>query len=468
MKKMTIYIVRTLLLGLCLVTTLNAGTMPNIEKALESWQGTKEVHLQALSDDPLASDELLPLIEFFLQQGFSVDTSAKTGAPTDGLWAEVRQTDAQTLIVLRRVSDGSIIALERQSNKPKVAASAAAATTLVAPAQKQAPAGTPVQLSGQPVALVALESSTEGQTLALLSTAGVTLFQLKGKQLHQLSTIEPPASGLRPLALSGGDIDGDGSYELAAIWADDISSIYEGTDSQIRSQLLSAQQQKLTPLSQIDGYVRLMDEGAFIQQRGPYQMFSGAVKTLHFQQGTLESRQEQPWGKQGLFAMTPWAENTGLAWTVPGTLAIFALDSGQPVSGNKLRDDFGDFRVVEIAVRKEEPEFRSGFEKEDKVFEDYIPLPPRVMRHDKETMFTIYRGRVDKTFLTRRAQGEDRLARLKNTQDGLTLDYPFAPVKFFIIDFATIEKEKDAGVLLLLNDKANGQGQAYLLYQEAN
>jgi hypothetical protein len=134
--------------------------------------------------------------------------------------------------------------------------------------------------------------------------------------------------------------------------------------------------------------------------------------------------------------------------------------------GGRLLEDFGTFQGGQIAVRLKEPEYRSGFEKEDKVMEAYTLLPPRLVRSGDNAMITISRGRKSGIFLFGQQSGEDRLVRLLKTADDFVLEYPFPSVKSFITDFAILPGKNGSGALLLLNDKEDASGQAYLLYQQ--
>ncbi len=133
--------------------------------------------------------------------------------------------------------------------------------------------------------------------------------------MQKHSVTPPPKKGLRLLTLSYGDVDGGGSFELATVWAEDIYSIYDGTDSNIWSQLLAVDQGKLTPLGPLQaGYIRLTHSGGLFQQRGTYSAFSGPVKKMLYKEGKFSPAQSLLWGVQNIFFMTPWDKEIGLAW----------------------------------------------------------------------------------------------------------------------------------------------------------
>jgi len=459
------------LFGLIMTGNLAAETWPNLEKKLDDWLGAREVQLVSEAGDPLASDELLPLIEVLLKHNYAVNTASETSASGEGLLVEIRRLDAQTLIVLKRASDHSIIALERMTNErlPAVVAvpgPVASQQTVTPPPPMPMRQQAPIPIEGSPISLVWLdESSGSDATLALLSKAGVALCRLQERQLQKLSVIAPPKDGLRPLSLSRGDVDGDGSFELAAVWAEDIYSVYDGTESNIWSQLIAVEPQKLTSLGLQAGYVRLFDSLGVTQRRGTYRPFTGPVQQLLYRQGRISTGQTLPWGEQNIFSLTPLGDGDGLAWLRAGILSALSMDTGEPLSGGTILEDLGHPQTAQIAVRLEEPEYRSGFGKEDQVLERYISLPSRLVAVGAHSMLTINRGRKSGTFLLGKPTGEDRLVRLTKNTDGLSLDYPFPAVPSFIVDFTLVPGKDSFGALSLLNDKEDASGQAYLLYQ---
>ncbi len=481
MRKALACLVPGLLLVLLQAGQPFAASLPALEKALESWQGAREVQLAADGQDPLASPELLPLVEIFLRHGFAVSTSPETAGKA-GLRAEIRRQPAP-LIVLKRAADDAIIAMERLPAATAGSRRATAPPPPSAPQPSAAPAKRPVTpvaatktrhlrrhaplpLEGKPTALVWLDE--KNGDLALLAEEGIRLYRLRDRQLQRRSLVVPPKKALRPLALSRGDIDGDGAPELAAVWAEDIHSIYDGTNSQIWSQLFRFHDGRLTPLSLQRGYIRLLPALGVIQHRGPYRPFAGPVRKLQLQQERATAGPPLPWGRRNIFALTPWTGNSGLAWTKAGTLTLLDRMSGEPLPGGTLLENFGNFQVAEVAVQLKDPEFRSGFEKEDKVLETYVSLPPRLVHHADDAMYTIHRGRSSGTFLIGRPGGEDRIARISLDDGDLVLDYPFPPVEAFIIDFALGADSDGSDVLLLLNDKENAGGRPYLLLQHAS
>jgi hypothetical protein len=466
------------LFSFCLPANLSAGTLPRIEKYLESWQGAKEIQLQTEERDVLGSPELLPLIETFLEYGFAVRPVSEKTASKVGLLAEIRRNEAQTLVVLKRASDNSIVALERMAAGGLKVSETPSPVPITQPPVRQQIQRTeppssrkyaPISLEGAFVSLVWLSGSlTQGGDLALLSKNGVSIYHLKGAKLQKGFVAAPPKKNLRPLTLSQGDLNEDGSLELAAVWAEDITSIYEGTDSHIWSQLLGFHKQKLTQLALQPGYVKLFPAFGIVQQRAAHQAFSGPVRQLQYRQGKVSAGGSLSWGKQNIFSLMPWGDGSGLAWVAPSKLETISMTDGTALPGGTLLENFGNYYGTQIAVRLENPEFRSGFEKEDRVYDRYVKLPPRFIRSGKQSILTISRGRKPGKLLIIAPEGQDRLVRLNNNNNELISDYPFEPVEAFIIDFALLSEGGRVGALLLINEKEDATGKAFLLFQTEN
>jgi len=471
MKKMRALFVIYLLLLVGFAVPSWAQSFPNIEPALQAWQGEKEVQITGDKNDPLASD-LLPLIEVFLKHGFAVRTTSDVGM-TKGLNAELRSTAGETMIVLKRNSDQAIIALDHIRSKSENATSSAAsevpatARTLSSTAHnrptnasRHASRHAPIALETKPVALV--QADPEKNIFALLSTQGIMLIQLQGTHLRTIARRPPPQDNFRPLTLSSGDLNGDGHFELAATWAEDIHGIYEGTDSRIWTQFLEVQRDKLQLLALQPGYVRLFPSSGAAQQRGSFNAFSGPVVSLEFNKGRVKTGKPAPWAGRNLFDLTPFNNQYAFVWLEPGKSGTISL-ADKKVHG-RLLEDFGTSPLTQVAVKLEDPVFRSGFAKEDRIMETYVELPPRTLRLGS-AILTIQHGRKPDSFLRGAAEGTDRLARIRMKGEETLLDHPYPAVEAFILDFAPVP-DKNEEMLLLLNEKNDGSGRAFMLYQE--
>jgi len=451
---------------LLLMTGFAMATGPGITTALDAWQGPKEaVLVRNGGSAPGLSAEMLPWLEVLLARGFAVRTDADALTAAEGVILEIQTSEAGPLAVLRRGNDGAILALEKLSQGqagPKTAGVLTTAPVANSPPRRGVISEPPLLLDMKPRSIVDLGSEGDKIRVALLAKNGVTVLTLSGGKMEKSALVSAPGSGWRPLFLSRMRVRGAPEVLLAAVWAEDIHSIYEGTNSRIWSQLLLWDGAVLqTSGAPTAGYVRFWgDRAGAIQQRRTFSLYDGPV--LPFPPS--EQRDPLLWGQRGLFELTPLDADLGLAWVEPGRLALVNLRRGDLVPGGALLEDFGPFAGAEVAVRIEEPGYRSGFAKEDRVLEKYRPLPPRTVKGVDKSVVTIRRGRREGMAFIGHPQGDDALVRVEYLETGLRAEHSFAPIPMFILDFAPIGDDQTA-FLLLLNEKADGGGQAYLQLQ---
>jgi len=130
-------------------------------------------------------------------------------------------------------------------------------------------------------------------------------------------------------------------------------------------------------------------------------------------------------------------------------------------------EDLGDFEGPGVAVRLKDPEYRTGFD--DMVAEEFFFLPRRMTRGMGGKTYTIDRGRrMPELALLGSPSGRDSVVRLSWNGRSLDLERPFPGVDYFILDFALLERSVDSAAILLLNDKPDGSGKAWLLIQDAH
>lgn len=453
--------------SLLLMTGFAMATASGITTALDAWQGPKEAVLVKNGDSaPELSAEMLPWLEVLLAKGFAVRTDANALTAAEGVILEIQISEEEPLAVLRRGNDRAILALEKLAKGQGGTKTAGVLTT--APVANSPPrhgviSASPLLRDMKPRSLVDLGSEGDKTRVALLAKNGVTVLTLSGSKMEKSALVSAPGSGWRPLFLSRMQVRGTPEVLLAAVWAEDIHSIYEGTNSRIWSQLLlwdgAVLQSSGAPTA---GYVRFWaDRAGGIQQRRTFSLYDGPV--LPFP----PSAQRDPlfWGQRGLFELTPLDADLGLAWVESGRLALVTLQRGDLVSGGSLLEDFGPFAGAEVAVRIEEPGYRSGFAKEDRVLEKYKSLPPRTVKAADKSVVTIQRGRRESMAFIGHPQGDDALVRVEYLEAGLRAEHSFAPIPMFILDFAPIGGNEQTAFLLLLNEKADGGGQAYLQLQ---
>lgn len=477
-----------------------AGGWPNIERSLQGWQGEKQVLLRSSLDDPLLSPVVQGLLEDLLSAGYIVLPAGAQAEAESGLMLDLRIAEGREILALRRAKDGVIIAFERrgvqilppaetvkeaippQASTPAVVQPVAEASPKTLPsaavvavplatvpvAQPKPMAGPlygPLVLSGQPRRLAILaDSEIKGLSLGLLYDEKLVHYRLDEFGLEPVGEFGPELGTKRALHLDAADLDADGSKEVAVLWAEDVQGIYQGTDSMPHAWLLSA---NLKPLAaDLNGYLRLNGRQAVLQRRGPYTPFKGPVSSLSQKDGgwTVDGK-PLDWGG-AIFASTPLDQRLALGHDKQGRLQLVDRKQGRPLPGGLLLQDLGDFAGPQLAVSLENPQYRSGFAKEDLVREEYHSLPPRKVIAVDGSIYTVRRGRSTGLPLLGKPSGQDRIVRVVPHDNRLLLEEPFSGVDAYILDFALLERpDKQPVVVLLLNDREDGKGTAHLLIQ---
>lgn len=457
---------------------------PTIDKALTNWQGNKDLLLVSAAESPLETVAVQELLEQVLQHEFAVLTVSKATAGGSGLILELREGKDVRMAVLRRATDNAIIAFERHSlaTVPNVAPPAApeAATTaavvrstapiaaapiVVADTRRVSNLPGPVPLPGHPRSLAFLAAPTDqGLELAVQNDSGVERYHLQDNVLQPLGTYSSSNKTFRGLYLESGDPDGDGHTDLAAVWADDLHGIYEGTDSRLHCTMLKSTEQGFTPSNGPHAFVRLQGNKGLVQNRGTHALYNGPILPLQALGQNWETGSKPvTWAHSNLFDITPLDNTTALQWTDDKQLRLVALDSGLPLPGGTLLYDLGEFVGPRVAVPMETPEYRSGLSKEDMVRETWWTLPPRISVASDGTAYTIRRERTMGLPLVGKPSGRDHLVALHWNGQRLMVTEPFPGIEAFIIDFALVKhNDRMTSALLLLNKKPDGSGDAYL------
>lgn len=457
---------------------------PKIDKALTDWQGAKDLLLVTIAEVPLETLEVQEVLEQVLQHGFAVRTVSESTAGGSGLILELRESKESSMAILRRASDTAIIAFERHSlatlpavtppTAPQAATTAPVVQTttpivatpvVIAETRKVSNLPGPVPLPGHPRSLALLtETAEHGLVVALQNDSGVQKYQLQNNVLHPLGAYTTGSKATRGLYLESGDPDNDGHNELAAVWADDLQGIYEGTDSQLSTTILETAQQGFAASKGPQAFIRLIDNKGLVQTRGLYELYNGPVLSLKAAgQGWEIGSQPVSWAQSNLFDITPLDDTTALQWTADNQLRLVALESGLPLPGGTLLYDLGEFVGPRIAVPLETPDYRSGLSKEDMVRETWCTLPPRISVASDGTAYTIRRERSMGLPLVGKPSGQDHLIALHWNGQRLMVTNPFPGMEAFILDFALVEDQgRVKSALLLLNKKPDGTGEAYL------
>lgn len=474
------------------VTTAQAAERPwpQTAEALSRWQGEKQVTLRTDAPDPFASETVRGLLEMLLAEGYAVRTVRVDAKVDKGLILDYRTAGATPVLILSAAADGSILAMDRigaaasgELPPPEPATPLAGMAVKPAPAPVRKAAGAekadsggtmisaPIELAGHPRGLATMGKGEEGtDRIVLLFDNRLEAIRLGAQGPEKVGICSSPVEGSRALHVDAGDLDGDGESEAVAVWAEDLRDIYQGTDSRVHAWVLDPTDQNADcrKSGDLSGYVRLIAGTAFWQEKGVHEPFTGKVRRLLEEDGGYRPGPAVPWAGRDLYAATPVSPDRALAWTESGKLNLVDRGTGKTVVGGTLLADLGTFEGSAVASRLESPEFRSGFSREDRILEKYYPLPRRMAVAGDGSIYTISRHRSGKVPFWASPSGSDTLVRIGLGGDHLSLERPFPEVDVYLIDFALIEREGSASTaVLLLNEKEDGSGKAYLLLQEA-
>ncbi len=481
-------------------TAATSASWPQLENRLQQWTGVKEVVLPA-GVDPLEDEILAPVLDLLLEQGFAVLPSGSNGA--GGLSIEVRETSSGKRLLLKRNSDGALLAMEKfAASAPtravviRTAPHANGQTIVATPAIPAAPVQvitanlavttTPLQLSvqhppqqvaqgemlfeldGSPVQLVSWPAVSGGTDFYLLYNDCVQRVHSDGNSLQLLEKFSAPVRPTRALHLDIGDLNSDGQPELAVVWAEDIRGVADGTNSLLHGWVLSATQEGLRAISNdLEGYVALTGAEGRLQKRLQYEPFAADVFALTMAQGKLVVG-DKPVAQQErlLFNQLQWPDSSrALVWNDDQRLMLVAQGKDDRIPGSTLLTDFGIYQGSTVSIPLRDPEYRSGFSANDRIMAKDYTLNRRMLRHG-DSVFTLVRARSAGMLFVGRPSGADRLIEISNQGNSLTARYPFAHVEAFIVDFS-IEDKDGRQAVVLLNEKADGSGRAYLRLQKA-
>ncbi len=452
-----------------------ASEWPRLEAALSTWDGERTVTLRSDLSDPLADPLVQRLLEKLLSEGFVVLPAPLDAEAAEGLTLDLRPLGGSPSLILGRSADGAIIALDKltavETHTPAIPQPPAATATSPTPIP-QAPAPVPrsthatgaLRVDGKVIAIAPLGSDGNAFSLALLTHKGIERVTLTSGEIERGERTAPPLKNLRPLSLDSGDLDGDALPELAVVWSEDRTSIYEGTDSHLHGWIFSGSENLALQSEDLGGFLRIAQGKGYRQQRGKEALVGGVILPLLLEEGMYRSgSKDLPWGPGGLLAATPLDTASALVWRSKDSLEAVRLPDGAPLPGGVLLEDWGPFASAEVAIPLAEPEFRLGFGREGRVSEKWHPLPRRVVTASDGSAYTIQRRRTEGIPLVGKPSGEDRVVRISRHGEELRIEHPFAGVEAYILDFALFETPGQPLVaVLLLNEKPDGTGQAYL------
>ncbi|MBW2187042.1 MAG: hypothetical protein JRG71_11810 [Deltaproteobacteria bacterium] len=498
---------------LCVTTVVSAASWPQVENRLQQWQGAKEIALPQ-GVDPFEDELFAPVAEAALMQGYMVLPDGVS--TTTGLVFSIRDTSRGKMLVLKRGEDGAILAMEKMlpvesaavlstttiakplASTPMVPAPAvvppvptqpaqtiqsvslatspvsvspvmtATSSTLSVrhPAQPVAQAELMFELGGAPVQIVAWPLGDGAIDLYVMYDDYIQRLRSHGQQLQLLDRFTPPVSPTRALRLDIGDMDGDRHPELAAVWAEDIRGVSDGTNSKIHSWVLSLTDNGLQAISDdLSGYVSLTGQQARLQKRSEFSAFTPEVYALDLNDGVVVVSDEPVRNDTRLlFNQLEWPDDqSALVWNDDDRLMLVAKSQNTRISGSTLLTDFGRYQGPMVSIPLQDPEYRSGFSAGDRIMAREVVLGRRLIQQ-QGSVFTLVRGRSEGLPLVGRPSGVDRLVKIDRVANGLSAGYPFAAVEAFMIDFS-VYGQGSLEAIVLLNEKADGSGRSYLRMQ---
>lgn len=455
-----------LALGVASVGWADPTSWTALREHLGRWEGPRQISVRADADDPLASPAVGEVTELLLGEGFSVRLDAPGAATAVGLVLELRLHSGSPVGYLLRGADRTVLMVLR----PRASLGEGAGQAPEAPVPPSAPRAESspsvvVEVSGHPRGLaLAGPRGSDDLRLALLRDDALEVVGVRSGVLEPVARFAVGIPGARALAVSSGDLDGDGELELVAVWAEDLRGIYDGTDSRLHAWVLAAS--NLSPRSRdLGAYLRVVGDRAYAQRRGLLSPFDGPVVALLRVDGVFALGQEPvPWAGRDLFSGTPRDRDLALVREPNGGVFLADRSTGTPVAGSALLGGVGPYRGPAVAVRLEEPQYRSGFAKEDQVRERWHPLAARLLTDASGGACTIERARSVGLPLLGRPSGRDSVVCLRGDgAAGLRPERVSPEVDAFVFDFALVGSAAVPQVVLLVTENPDGSGPGRLV-----
>lgn len=437
---------------------------------LAHWEGAPSVELSTDLTDPYASAAYRQLVNGLVERGFTVHPAGTAQAEAPGLRAELRRTDGEIVIAVSRTRDGALLLVDTLNAGPAVAEDPVAAQPAF-PARNRTAAPTPageaqrLSIDGHPARLAALPGeSGSGLELVLLYDDRLEWVTLDENGLMPRAGYEVGAAGADGLYVGAGELDGDPATEVAVVWGENKRVLTQGWNTRLAGQLLELEAGQIRPEGPpLRGYLRLLGDAALAQGRGKHAAFDGPVRRLERDaSGRFVAAGAAPqWQGRWLYSVTPLPGGRTAVWSEPGRLAVHAsADPASAVLGEA--DELGETGFPTVTVRLRNPTMEFGPQPGQREEQRAVALPPRVTVGRDGAIYIIQRARAELLSGLVPATGADRVVRLEPTAGGLRREAAHEPVEAFILDFALIEGRGGQGLVLLLNDKADGSGEASL------
>lgn len=458
--------IATCLAGLAMSVAQAAADLESVWKTIDAWQGAAQATISTNLETPYSSEVYVSLVEGLLSRGFKVrpETSAEPAA--GGLLIELQSGGGESLLVVRRASDGSYLAMERLDGRSKESASPG---TPPAPAASGAEprANQRWSLDGYPVRLASLPSSNGRLTVALLEDDALRLVRLDGGAITELDRMESGISNSRALYLGTARLAQNGPPELLALWGQDHTATGRGTETRPVGRILAWRGDQLRPLGDaLRGHLRVVSGTAYFQPaQREYRLYSGQVRRLEVSKGEPQvGTDANAWADQWLFETTPLGNGTEIRWDGEGSLSVFgtATEEGRAITRTV---EIGRREYPRIYVRRRHPEIPLG--PQEAVLERTVAVPPRLIVRPGGEVLTIERGRIPyvSDLEALGGRGADRI--LAWGADGSRRPLT-SGLSAYILDFARTRHGGEDYLLLLLNDQSDGSGRAGLMLTPAS
>ncbi len=432
-----------------------APPWPATTEVLRGWDGARVVTLRSPLSDPMGSPDVQELLALLLAEGYRVVPGPVDAPAGEGLILDLRFRGEVPVLAVRRAADGAVLSFE--SGAP---ARASAPSTVAVPLAGRV-AATTISLDAPALSVAAFATGANGALEAVLQFDDrVALVRWTGGRVEEVTSWSVPVRPSRAVRVSSGDLDGDGVPEVAVVWVEDVQGIYDGVDSRLHGWVLGWENGRWVVRSpDLKAFLRFVGGRLYAQARGRHELHAGPVRAVEAgPDGYRLAPDPVPWPEgEWLLSATPLAGGEWIAWRDGRRPALLVAD-GKPLAGGTVPDDLGASRGPEVAVRLETPEFRSGFEKEDRVYERFLPVPRRVVVAGDGRIYAVRFGRALGVPLVGAPSGADAVVRIVRDGNGLRVERPYPPVEAFVLDFALFGDR----VLLLLNDKADGSSKGYL------
>lgn len=464
-----------------------AADLGTVWERLDKWDGPRHVLLRAKLPDPYASQTYRRLVNGLVDRGYTVipETGEETAKrDRQGLSIELVQTDSGEIVAaVIDVAGGTLLLVAEIGDDRQTLPLPSAGENLsdgnnrhrAAPSHDLTTVETErperVTLAGRPKRLAVLNSGQEsGYSLALLHDDHLEWLYVARGQVISSVQAGSNISASRALFLDAGNIDTDPQIELVAVWGQDRDRIGRGTSTAIFGRVFELQGDRLLPESPvIEAYLRIINDAVFAQRRSAFSAYMPGILRWRSGDAALTAADSVPYIFQNsdLYDVSPFTSGSYLKWTQRDTLRVIDVSANQPSLYGET-PGLGSVEHPVIAVRLREPVIVGDPSPTMQRKERLLPLPRRVIKDSTGSAYTIERRRRFGVLGFLGSTGNDHVIEIGLKTLDLRIEKPYPPVNDYILDFGIIKRsENKPEVVALVNEDANGSGQAALLWQRA-